>query len=135
MPFSCYCNNRKFWSTVNTTLTAVTVAGERPSVLLVLCPSWWVCAQPSLLSVYQGNWLDCGEGGTDSPILRLFPALQTWFGVLEPAPSLVLAEKPHIPVIIIIYHLDWWRRQLQPTSTSEDLLLVITFSLEYWKPK
>lgn len=74
MPFSCYCNNGKFRSTVNTTLTVVTVAGERPSVLLVLCPSCWVCAQPSLLSVYQGNWFDCGEGGTDSPIPQAFPS-------------------------------------------------------------
>lgn len=73
MPFSCYCNNGKFWSTVNTTWTAVTAAGERPSVLLVLCPSWWACAQPSLLSVYQGNRLDCGEGGTGSPIPQAFP--------------------------------------------------------------
>lgn len=87
----------------------------------------------SLLSVYQETWLDCAKGGkTDSPLPHLFPAFQNWFGVLEPTLSPPQLWQKHNTSQLIICHLDWWKRQLHPTSTSEDLLSVITSSSEYW---
>lgn len=73
--------------------------------------------------------------GTDSPKTHLFPAFQNWFGISEPTPSPPLAETQCNASQLIICHFDWWKRQLHPTSTSQNLLLVITSKINWVRIK
>lgn len=115
----------RFWSIANSPSTTLTMTGEQPPALLVLCQCPALVSVPrNLIGLWNGVWWN------RPPSASSFPSIPEQFGVLELTPSSALGDNTSQ---LITGYLDWWRRQLHPTSCSRGL--AFGKYLQFWKPK